>query len=400
MAFSSLNRIKLKSLAVKSRRARLALKMCDAYDKLLSTVLIGNNFVNIASSSLATALLIGIMGDKGVAVATAVMTVVLMVFGDISPKTLAKETPELTAMRTAPLLNVFVVILTPVNFFLTAWKKFLMFLFPVKQDRSTTEDELLTFVEEVRQEGGINIQEEHMIKQVIDFDELKVSGIFTPRVDVEAIPLESTVEEIDRKFVETGFSRLPVYQESIDDIKGIILLKDFYHEVMKGLKTPAQIIKPVVFIPKTMKIAKLLKSLQEKKTHFAVVVDEHGGTLGIVTVEDIVEELVGDIWDEHDEVVEPIKKNGDGSFTVLGSVNFGEMLETVTGRKEQNIEDIPDTTVANWFMENTGRLPRSGETLEWNYLTVRVSRVIKHRVIDVNITVNHDMINKQKEEED
>jgi CBS domain containing-hemolysin-like protein len=387
MAFSSLNRIKLKSLAEKSKRARLALKMCDAYDKLLSTVLIGNNFVNIASSSLATALLIGLFGEKGVAIATAVMTVVLMVFGDISPKTLAKEVPELTAMRSAPVLRFFVVLLTPINYLLTVWKKFLMILFPVKQDRSTTEDELLTFVGEVRQEGGINVQEEQMIRQVIEFDDIKVAETFTPRVDVAAVSAASTVEEIDRKFIETDFSRLPVFQDTIDNITGIILLKDFYQEVMKGLKTPEQIVKPVVYVPKTIKITKLLKTLQEKKAHLAVVVDEHGGTLGIVTIEDIIEELVGDIWDEHDEVVVPVKKNADGAFTVLASVNFPDMLEAVMeGKKKPKVDEIPETTVANWIMENLGRLAKTGETVTWHNLTIKVSKVFKHRVLEVNVT--------------
>jgi CBS domain containing-hemolysin-like protein len=282
----------------------------------------------------------------------------------------------------------------PINFLTTKWKMLLTKIFPVKNDRSTTEDELLTFVEEVRQEGGINLQEEKMIRQVIGFDDLKVSGIITPRHDVEAVPLTSTVEEIDQKFVKTGFSRLPVFQDSIDNITGIFLLKDFYHEVMKGLKTPGQIIKPVVFVPKTVKIEKLLRTMQKKKAQLAVVVDEHGGTLGLVTIEDIVEKIVGEIWDEHDEVVEPVKKTADGIFLVLGSVNFKEMLEIITGRAIPNEDEIPDTTVANWFMENLGRLPQAGEILTWNYLTIRVIKVEKQRVTEVNVTVDFDAVNK------
>jgi len=388
-AFTSLNRIKLKGLTAKSKRARLALNLLEAYDKLLSSVLIGNNIVNISASALATALFMSLFGGKGVSIATLVMTLLLLVFGEISPKTLAKETPELTALRVAPVLRFFIWVFSPLNYLASVWKKLLMKIFPVKHDRSTTEDELLTFVEEVRQEGVINSQEEKMIRQVIGFDDLKVSGIFTPRIDVEAVSVESTVEEIDRKFVETGFSRLPVFQETIDNISGIILLKDFYHEVMKGLKTPSQIVKPVVFIPKTIKIAKLLRTLQEKKAHLAVVVDEHGGTLGIVTIEDIVEELVGEIWDEHDEVVEPVKKTSDGGFTVLGSVNFGDMLEAVAADGQKlSADEIPDTTVANWIMESLGRLPRTGETLVWNYLTIKVTRVIKQRIMEVRVTVD------------
>jgi CBS domain containing-hemolysin-like protein len=387
MAYSALNRIKLKNLAEKSKRARLALKLLETYDKILSTVLIGNNIVNITASALATAFLIGIFGEaRGVSISTGVMTILLLLFGDISPKTLAKETPELTALRNAPLLRCFVFILTPVNALVGLWKKLLLLIFPVKMNRSTTEDELLTYVEEVRQEGAINIHEEEMIRQVIEFDDLKVSDIFTPRIDVQAVPTTSTVEEIDRKFIETGFSRIPVYQDTIDDIKGILILKDFYHEVMNGHKTPMEIIKPVVFIAKTIKIRRLLKTMQRKQTHMAVIVDEHGGTLGIVTIEDILEELVGEIWDEHEEVVEPVKKESDGSFTVLGSVNFKDMLELITGDFGDE-EEMPDTTIANWILENLGRLPQINEILTWRHLTIRVLKVIKQRVMEVKVTV-------------
>lgn len=386
MAFSSLNRIKLKNLAVKSKRARLALKMLDIFDKILSTVLIGNNVVAILSASLATAFFISLFGATGVSIAASVMTVVLLVFGDITPKTLAKESPELSALRMAPLLRFFVWVFSPLSFLSAKWKILIMKIFPVKADRSTTEDELLTFVGEVRQEGGININEEQMIRQVIDFDEVKVSSIITSRVDVEAVSQADTIEEIDRKFSETGFSRLPVFKDTIDNITGIILLKDFYLEVMKGKKTPAEIVKPVVFVPKTIKIAKLLSTLQEKKSYMAIIIDEHGGTLGIVTIEDIVEELVGEIWDEHDEVVESVKKTGNGSYRVLGAVNFADMLKAVNNDLFDTAE-IPNTTIANWVMENLGRLPRAGEKLTWKNIIVIVSRVKRHRVLEVEVKI-------------
>jgi len=384
MAFSAANRIKLKNMAAKSKRARLVLKMLDAYDKILSTVLIGNNVVNISASALAAAFFISLFGASGVSIATVIMTLLVLIIGDISPKALAKETPELTAARNAPLLNVFVVIFYPINIIMTGWKKILMKIFPVKGDRSTTEDELLTYVEEVRQEGVINIHEEQMIRQVIEFDDLKVSGIFTPRIDVTAVSVDANVEEIDRIFRETGFSRLPVFQESIDNIKGLIFLKDFYLEVMKGLKTPADIVKPVVFVTKTIKISKLFRTLQKKHAHLAVIVDEHGGTMGVVTMEDIVEEFFGEIWDEHDEVVEPVKSEMDGSFTVLGSVKFGDMLDKI---EIAQTESTPDTTVANWIMETLGRLPKHHEELSWENLTIKVLKVIKQRVMEVNVTV-------------
>ena len=381
-AFSSVNRIKLKNLAVKNKRARLALAILDMYDKLLSTVLIGNNIVNITASALATALFISLFGSRGVSLATLVMTVIVLIFSEITPKTLAKDIPELTAVRTAPLLRFFLIIFTPLNFLTSAWKKVISKIFYVKVDRTTTEDELLTFVEEVRQEGGINIQEEKMIRQAIDFDDLKVSGIITGRVDVSAVPYSSTIEEIDRQFIDTGFSRLPVYQDTIDNITGIIHIKDFYQQVMKGIKTPVEIIKPAVFVTKTIKISKLLSTMQDKMSHMAIVVDEHGGTLGIVTIEDIMEELVGEIWDEHDEVIEPVRKNSDGSFRVLGNVNFIDMLDSVLEERTIDTSEIPDTTVSNWIMEKLGRLPRVGEKLTYNGLIISVSKVLRHRVIE------------------
>jgi putative hemolysin len=414
MAYSSLNRIKLKSLAEKNRklgkRVRLALKLHDIYDKILSSVVIGNNIVNIGSSALATAILIGIFGNKGVSIATAVMTVLVLLFCEISPKVLAKESPELTAIRTAHLLRFFVWFFTPLSFLITKWKNFIINTFSVKQDRSTTEDELLSFVGEVRQEGGININEEKMIRQVIDFDDLKASEIYTPRMDVQAVPVTSAVREVDLKFTETGFSRLPVYQDSVDNILGIINFKDFYHEVIKEHKTLNEIIKPVIFVAKTIKIGKLLRTLQEKQAHVAVVIDEHGGTLGIITIEDIVEELVGEIWDENEKVIEPVKKTGDGGYRVLGNVSFSDMLEFIDLKNNEDMaaegaassdnaeyetsEDeilakgrgnVPDTTVANWIMEKFGRLPRAGEKLTWRHLTIVVTRVQRHRVMEVKV---------------
>jgi CBS domain containing-hemolysin-like protein len=385
MAFSAANRIRLKNLASKSRRAALALKMLEWYDKLLSTVLIGNSIVNVGASALATLLFVDFFGNRGVSIAAAVMTVLIVLFTDITPKTLAKESPELTALRLSPLLRFFIFIFTPFNFIAAAWKNFITRIFPAKQEQGVTEDELLDFVEEVRQEGGINSREEQMIRQVIEFDDIKVSEIFTPRIDVASVPLSSSIREIDAVFAETGFSRLPMYRDSIDDIAGVILLKDFHHLVMNGQKKPKDIIKPVVFVTKTIKIARLLRTLQEKQSHMAVIIDEHGGTLGIVTIEDIVEELVGEIWDEHDKVVEPVKKINDSYYSVAAKIHFKDMLEAIVG--EHDYDDIPDTTIVNWLMENFGRLPRPGEKLRWNNFTVTVSRIVRHRVLEVKVAV-------------
>ncbi|MDR2718034.1 MAG: hemolysin family protein [Treponema sp.] len=388
--FSSLSRIKLKNMAEngkrnrRSARARLTLKMLDAYDKILSSILIGNTVVNIAASALATALFIGLFGAKGVSLATLTVTLVVLIFCEISPKTLAKESPELTAIRVAPLLRFFTIIFAPLNYLAGAWKKIIVKFFPVKDDRSLTEDELLTFVEEVRQEGGINKNEEQMIRQVIEFDDITAADIVTPRVDVAAVSQDSSPEEIDRVFAATGFSRLPVYRGNIDTITGVILLKDFHHEVIKKGRPPEEIIKPVVLVTKTMKISSLLRTLQKKQSHLAVLVDEFGGTLGIATIEDILEELVGEIWDEHDKVVEPFRRNADGSLSVLGSVKFQDMLEYMNENPPED-DEIPHTTVGSWVLETSGSLPRPGDRFVWRNVQITVSRIQRNRVMEVTV---------------
>jgi CBS domain containing-hemolysin-like protein len=388
MAFSSLNRIKLKNLVSRgNKRAALALKLADGYDKLLSTVLIGNNIVNIASSSLATLLFVGLLGNAGVSVATLVMTVLVLIFGEISPKTLAKEAPEQFAMFAAPILRFFIILLSPVNRLISRWKGFIIKVFRITGNRSVTEEELLTFVGEVRQEGGINKGEEEMIRRTIEFDDLTVNDIFTPRVDVTAVPLSATAGEIEKIFYDTGYSRLPVYRDSLDQILGIMLLKDFYYEVVSRGHSPESIIKPAVFVPKSMKISGLLKTLQEKKSHMAVLVDEFGGTVGIVTIEDIMEELVGEIWDEHDEVVNNIVKLDPQNYRVLGNTNLEEFFDFFAHPgEEKNRAAYPrNTTVGSWVVEQLGS-PKAADFFRYRHLLITVSKILRHRVMEVTVT--------------
>jgi CBS domain containing-hemolysin-like protein len=399
-SFSSLSRIKLKNMAEKNRRsgkaarARLVLKLLDSYDKLLSSILIGNTIVNVVTSALATMLFMGMFGAKGVSIASVVVTVLVLVFGEISPKTLAKASPELTALRSAPLLRFFIFIFSPLNYLASAWGNIIVKIFPPKSDRHITEDELLTFVEEVRQEGGINRHEEQMIRQAIEFDDITAAEIMTPRMDMAAVSESDTAQYIESLFENTGFSRLPVYRDNIDNITGIILLKDFHREVIKKGKSTSEILKPAVLVAKTMKIHRLLQTLKEKQSHMAVLVDEFGGTLGIVTVEDILEELVGEIWDEHDRVVEPVKRNADGSFSALGGLQFQDMVNFIGNKTSDNDlsegDEMPETTVGNWVMETKGTLPRVGEQFDWHKLRIKVSRVQRHRVMEVVVTGNRD----------
>jgi CBS domain containing-hemolysin-like protein len=374
-----------------NKRAALALKLVEHYDKLLSAVLIGNNIVNISSSALATVFFVGFLGNAGVSIATLVMTVLVLIVGEITPKTLAKEAPEGVAMFSAPFLNGLIRVLTPINHLLTLWKQGILKLFRIQGNRGVTEAELLTFVGEVRQEGGINKGEEDMIRRTIEFDDSTAQDIYTPRIDVAAVSLADSMEAINTKFHDTGYSRLPVYKDSIDHIAGLILLKDFHYEVM-GRKRPLEtIIKPVVFITKSMKIAKLLKVLQEKKSHLAVLVDEFGGTMGIITIEDILEELVGEIWDEHDEVVEHIIQVDAGVYKVMGNINVDELFAffSIPGDDEQNKPDYRrHKTVSNWVIEQGGGIPKEGDSLRFKHLLITPSKIHRHRVLEVTVTTD------------
>jgi CBS domain containing-hemolysin-like protein len=382
-SFTSLNRIKLKNLALGGNwRAKLALKLFDAYDKLLSTVLIGNNIVNIASSALATLLFVELFGPGGVSLAALVMTLLILVFGEISPKTLAKESPEFTALRFAPLLRFFIVLFSPLNYLSAAWKKIIVRIFPASGNRAITEDELLTFVGEVRQEGGINRQEEEMIRQAIEFDDLTAARICTPRMEIAAVCEHESAAVIDSKFAETGFSRLPVFRGSVDNIIGIILLKDFHHWEINEGKAVASVLKPAIFVTKTIKISRLLKTLQQKRAHMAVVVDEFGVTFGIVTVEDIVEELVGEIWDEHDEVMEPITEVSAGVYRVMGNTSLSLVFEFIRAADGVEQEPLPDISVGSWALENIGALPKPGDEFTSLGLQVTVAKVRRHRVLE------------------
>lgn len=281
-AFSSLNRIRIKNLAENgNKRAELVEKLSENYDSLLSTILIGNNIVNIASASLATVLFVNFLGSEaGPSVSTAVTTVVVLIFGEVSPKSIAKESSEKFAMFSAPILNVLVKILTPFNFLFGKWKKLLSKLFKSSDEMGITEEELLTIVEEAKQDGGIDEQESMLIHSALEFTEQEVVDILTPRISITAVSTKATKDEIADIFAETAYSRIPVYDESIDNIIGIIYQKDFHNYIYNKDKDISEIIRPTLYVHKNKKIGILLKELQQKKMHFAVVLDEFGGGTG------------------------------------------------------------------------------------------------------------------------
>jgi len=385
-AFSSLNKIRVKNMAEKgSRKAQLVLKLSENYDSLLSTILIGNNIVNIASASLATVLFAKALGDEaGPSVSTAVTTVVVLIFGEVSPKSIAKESPEKFAMLSAPLLNIFIKVLAPFNFLFRKWKKMLSLLFKAADDAGITEEELLTFVEEAEQDGGIDEQESMLIHSALEFTEQEVIDILTPRINITAVSTEDTKEKIAEVFAETAYSRIPLYEESIDHIVGIIYHKDFYNYVYNGNKEISEIIRPTVYVPQNKKAGALLKELQKKKLHFAVVLDEFGGTAGVVTLEDILEELVGEIWDEHDEVNDDIEIKSENEFIVSGFAKVDELFELLG--IDMNDIDIPSVIVNGWVMNELGQIPKKDDTFEYKGYRITVLETIGNCAGRIRVT--------------
>ncbi len=378
-AFSSLNRIRLKNDAQKGdKRAEKALEMCEQYDKLLSTILIGNNIVNILSTSVATALFVVYFPKNGVALSTVVMTIVVLTFGEILPKSMAKEKPEAFAKFSAPLISAFLVILTPVNYVFSLLKSIVKRVLKFDGESAITDKELLTMVEEAKNDGGINEDESHLIISAIEFYDLDVSDILTPRVDVVAVDIEDDRESIKTAFRVSGFSRLPVYRDTVDNIIGIINEKDFHYA--EDIK---KIISPAVFVLEGMKISKVMSILQRKKSHLAVVTDEYGGTVGVVSLEDIIEELVGEIWDEHDLVKEDFCRLSANRYKVSGNASVDKMFEVFELKEDEKIES---TTVSGWISEVLGRIPEQGENFVYEGITIIVTKAEQNRVVEVMIT--------------
>lgn len=383
-AFNAVSRLRLKSKAENdgNKRADRVLRLLDRYDEMLSTILIGNNLVNIACTSLATLLFVALLQneDLGATVSTIVVTVVLLIFGEISPKTIAKENAEKIAMFSAPILEVLIVLLTPFNWIFGAWQKLLSLIFKPSGESGITEQELLTIVDEAEQGGEIDADEVELIRSAIEFNELEVRDIFTPRIDIEAIPVDMEKEEVARIFSESGYSRLPVYEGSIDNITGIIYLKDFYNTAFRTKTSIEEIVKPVSFVPKSKKIADLRKELQEQQLHIAIVMDEFGCTVGLVTLEDILEELVGEIWDEHDEIVREIMQTDEHTWVVSGKANVEKVFEVLD--QECAYEAM---TVAGWVMEILEKIPAEGDHFEQDGLQVRVTKMYRKRIEQVEI---------------
>lgn len=381
-AYSSFNHIRMKHKANGGdKRAALALRLAEDYDRLLSTILIGNNIVNIASASLSTVLFVSFFADMGATLSTVVMTVVLLIFGEISPKSLAKQNAEKLAMTVAPALRVCIVVFTPLNFLFRQWRKLLDRLFKPKEKGGYTDEELLTLVDEVQNQGAINEQEGELIRNAIEFDDVEAGDILTPRVRLVAVEESDDLQEIAAVFRGNGFSRLPVYRDTIDTIVGVIHEKDLYALLYSGGSDLHSIVKDVVCVAPSIKISALLRLLQQAKSHLAVVVDEFGGTCGIVTMEDIIEELVGDIWDEHDEVEEDIRQVGEGEYLIAGDAGMEEVADMFGLDKSEEA-----VTVGGWVIERLGSIPRAGKGFDAAGVRITVSKADDRHIQELRFT--------------
>ncbi len=396
-AFNSFNRIRMKNAAEKGdKKAILVLKLSDNYDTLISTILIGNNIVNILSASLATIWFTNLLNnnaDLGGTVSTIVMTLVVLTFGEISPKTIAKKSPDRFVLFSAPIINFFYIILRPLSYIFNALQKLLSKIFKSSDDQGMTEEELISIVEEAAEGGNIDEEESTLIKSAIEFNDLEVGDIYTPRIDITAVRSDVTKEELAKVFSESGYSRVPIYEDDLDNITGIIYYKDFFTNAFKAATPISEIVKPVIYVTKTQKINDLLKDLQEKQLHMAVVSDEYGSTAGIVTLEDILEEIVGEIWDEHDEIIEEIKEIGDHEYIVSGMANLDKLFEELDIELQEELDAM---TVNGWAMSILDKIPEVGDEFEELGLTVKVLEMDGRRISDLHIIDNR----KEEEEEE
>ena len=397
-AFSSLNQIRLKSRAEDgdSSAARV-LNMAEQYDKLLSTILIGNNIVNIAAASIGTILFTRMLGaERGATVSTIVLTIIVLIFGEVTPKSLAKEMPEKVATAVSPFLVLLMALMTPLTWLFTQWKKLLGHFVHSGEADTITEGELMTMVSEAENDGELTDRESELIRSAIEFDDVEVEEILTPRVDVVAVEDDIPLEELAQTFAESGYSRLPVYHGTIDNIIGVVHEKDFYIARLKKATKIDDLVVPTLYTTGSTQISQLLRTLREQHHHLAVVVDEYGGTEGIITLEDILEELVGEIWDEHDEVTEDFRKQSDGSWLVSGSASVDDLYEELDLPEE---EDIDSNTVNGLVQEKTCHLPKVGDRFTLGEYDGVVTRTAKRRVTEVRLTPAAPAEDAEKDDE-
>ena len=382
-AFSSLNKIRLRNMADDgNRKAEATLRLAEDFDRLLSTLLVGNNIVNITAATLGTLFFTKLSPEYGATISTVVLTLVILTFGEISPKTIAKENAESWAMVSTPFLRVLSTVLRPLTILFSLLQKGIGKLFHASGDRGITEDELITMVSTAEDEGGLDQNESRLIRSAIEFGDMEVEEILTPRVDIVSISDQASAKELDELISSNRFSRIPVWRGSIDTIIGMIHEKDFHEAELEDNDSWTHLISPVIYVTPTSPVADLLYEMQRRKMHMSVVVDEYGGTEGLVTLEDILEELVGEIWDEHDEVVERIRKQEDGSYLISCSASIDDVFQLFDLRMDDDM-----TTLSAWVIDSLGHIPKIGDQFTYENLQVTVTKLQRMRVLEIRVDV-------------
>lgn len=389
-AYSSLNRARLKIRASEGgKSAKLALALSEKFDKILFTILVGNNIVNITASTIGALLFTKLLGaNLGSIVSTIVLTVLVLIFGEITPKLIAKSIPEKWAILVAPILRFFIIILFPICFVFNGLKWLLTKMFKLKDYDVITDEELKTYVEEANEDGTIEDSESELISNAIDFHDSTVGDILVPRVNVVAVSTDMAMLKIKNVFKKNAYSRLPVYDGTIDKIVGMIHEKDFLNAFERGDTNIRSIIKKTAIATEHMRVSTLLRSMQKSKVHLAVVVDEYGGTLGIVTLEDILEELVGEIWDEHDEVVEYFDKIDDKNYRIDGNAEISDFFELFSIDPDKH--QCESQTVSGWVIEKLGDLPKKNDSFEFEHLRIIVNHCSQKQVYEIKVVVLDD----------
>lgn len=395
-AFSSFSRVRMKNYAnAGDKRASRVLKISDRFDSALSALLIGNNIVNIASASIGTILFTKWFPAYGAMLSTVVLTIVVLIFGEVLPKSLAKRSPEERALRSSGILWVCMKVFSPFVFCLQAIVK----LFSKDEDNqpSVTEEELKVIIEEIEDEGVLNEHESELVQSAIEFDDITVDEILTPRVDVAAVSTTEDPQAVLDLFFSTGYSRLPVYEKTIDNILGVITQKDFVQAYLKqnGNVSVIPLIQKVLFVPPKKRISSLLKELQHEVMHMAVVTDSYGGTIGIITIEDIIEELVGDIWDESDQVKTEIVLIGENTYRVDGDTNVFDLFEYLD--MEDCSYDGSSQSVGGWALDMFEHIPQENESFTFEALTVRVETVTEQRITSLIVQKKPECSDEENE---
>ena len=387
-AFSSLNQIRLKSRAEDGdASAARVLAMAEKYDKLLSTILIGNNIVNIAAASIGTILFTRALGaERGATMSTIVLTIVVLIFGEVTPKSLAKEMPETVATAVSPMLNLLMVLFTPLTWLFSQWKRLLGHFVHSTEEDTITEGELMTMVSEAENDGELTDRESELIRSAIEFDDVEVEEILTPRVDVVAVEDNTSLDEVAQTFAESGYSRLPVYHDTIDNIIGVVHEKDFYLARLKKETSLEELVKPTLYTTGSTQISQLLRTLREQHHHLAVVVDEYGGTEGIITLEDILEELVGEIWDEDDVVEEPYVALDNGEWDCTAEMTVSDVFELLE-LDEDDDDEFTNKLLGEWAYEQFDNIPSVGDSFEYDNVAVTVSEMRNNRILRLRVSL-------------